>query len=911
MRIFQTTVIVFFALLFKVQSGYALESLTKGELPTWSQRPEEDLYIIALTLDRYTLSEGMATYINGTEILMPLGALARALEFPITVYPETGTAKGWFFNDDILFSLDMRSGLVNLAGQKHRFDPTKLERLRDDIYVSTSELEIWFPIRFNLRFQSQKIEIKAFKPLPIEQRIAREKRQAELTGYHTKKETIPYVEPESDFFEWPFVDVSMSASSRKTGFDDESGISQTTTIAGVIGDLDAEATLFTRENSIAPDVRMRFGRQSLDGDLLGPLNAHEYAFGDVATPSLSLISDNIVGRGVMVSSFDLDSLNETNQITLRGNLPLGWEVEIYRNQELIGFQNSQDVGSGRYEFQDIPTVIGLNVFRLVFFVTPEFSKPGQTSFRIAVNQADKDIISFEDPEYSSVDVGKGRFIFQAEHGLTETTSVQGGLASISLYGERHNYFSGGIRTSIAGNLVNFDLGIDQAGGVALGGTLQARLDSWSVTAEQRWFQDFVSEKSEDLSINGEEIVSQSVLRLSGLLPDYGIFSRLPVSATVQHRIGKTGGWQTDLFGRVSYSHRPFNISVASNTRIEKDQNIDSGLQLIGSSIGKVRWRGELNIDPLDDRMFNSSSLFADWKLTDEIGASAGLLYSNADKDVASVRAGLYHSFNSLNLGFNVNADTERNYGISVGLSFSLGHHPMDQTVEMRGQQFARSGAVSAKVFLDKNNDGLFNPGDEPIENAQFSGGAVPNKLKTSGQGTAFIPGIDPYKPIQIALTESSLEDPSWRSAEPPKFLSLRPGVSTELLFPVVETGEVDGWILVDGNEDKPASGVKVKVVDRFGKKVAESLSAYDGYFFVGDIPYGDYLLVLDTQQLASIGYYTNVARPITIDDDDPFSFDQNFDIANTENGIIVKNDQSPGIFRDDLIANVAQPKSAF
>jgi hypothetical protein len=892
MRLSYVCALFFWILTLSTQSSSASEPTINSALPGWVSRSDDEIFVMAITLGGHSLSEGIITYFDGTEIFLPLEALARALEFPISVNPTTGTAQGWYFNDDQKFSLDMGKGVVNLAGRTHIYDQSKLERHETDIYVAASEIEEWFPIQLEPQFQIMEIKIQSNELLPFEERVAREKRKSRLSKNKQDPETPPYIEPPNDFFEWPFIDVNMYAGSRKSYSGEYSQITQTATLAGIIGNLDAEAALVTREDSDYPDIRMRFGRQSLNGNLLGPLHAREYAFGDVATPSLPLISDNVTGRGVMVSSFDLDELDETNQITLRGNLPVGWEVEIYRNQELIGFQTDQDVGNGRYEFRDIPTVIGVNSFRLVFFgpqgqkrekveryyVTPDFSRPGKTSFRLAVNQADRDLISIEAQEYPSVDVGEERFIFQVEHGLTEITSLRGGLVSLSLDGERHKYFSGGLRSSLSGSLVNLDLGIDKKKGFALGTSLQAKVDTWSITAEQRWFQNFVSEKSEDLAINGEEISSQSVLRVIGRLPELGFLDRQPVSANITHRIGENGGWQTDLFGRISYSMSPFNLALTTTNVIGKDREFDSSLGIIGSVSGDIRWRGEINIDPFETEFFNSSSIFADWNFTEKSGASIGVRYSNGEEDVASLTTGLYHKFKNFNLGININSDTQRNYGASLSLSFSLGHNPLDQSVEMRSDQFARNSAINAEVFLDKNSDGVFNAGDKPIENVRFSGGAIPNTVKTTENGTAFYPGIEPYKRIKISLATETLEDPSWHPLEPTKYLTLRPGFTTKLSFPVIETGEIDGWVLFDGKEGTPAAGIKIFVLDGKGAKVAETTSSFDGYYFIENIPFGDFRIALDSLQLTSLGYYSSTSRLITIDENEPFILDQNLNI---------------------------------
>ncbi|USG59744.1 carboxypeptidase-like regulatory domain-containing protein [Sneathiella marina] len=894
MRIFCLYCIFAITSLYGLQMAYGAETVIGSSLPDWSERSDEELFVMTVVQDRHVLSPGVVVYYDGTDLLLPLGEMAKVLEFSISVDPSTGTAQGWYFNSDHQFALDMRNNLVTVAGVEHKYDPAKVERHGSDIYIAASEWEQWFGILLTAEFQQQEIEIETSQPLPYEIRAEQEKRRSGISRYTDDGEEITYTEPPNDFFEWPFVDVSIFGSNSKSGSNEYSQVNQTATIAGVIGELDAEATMYRQKDNSRPDIRARVGRKSVAGDLLGPLNAHEYALGDIATPSIPLISDNVAGRGVLVSSYGLNELNQTNQITLRGNLAAGWEVELFRNEELLGFQTGQSVGGGRYEFQDVPTLFGLNVFRLVFygpqgqmreqteeyFVTTALSKPGETAFRLAVNQAETDLFSFEETGYNeSVDAGKERVVFQMEHGLTDIVSVRGSFVSLHLDGERHDYVSTGVRTSLLGSLVNLDLGLDQSGGFAVGGTVQTSINSWSVTAEQNWFEDFVSEKSEDLSINGEAVFSETVLRLFGSVPGFGSSKRLPVSTRVSYQIGENGAWLTDLDGRISYYAYPLNFALESNNWIRSDGVSYSDLSLIGSTSGEVRLRGIVNFTPSEDRFFNYSSLYADWSFAQNSGLTGGVQYSNNETNTVLFSTGLYHNFEHFNLGTSFNMDTERNYGMSLSLSFSLGHDPMNDRIEMRGDQFARNSAIGAKVFLDKNNDGQFNLGDEPIENVGFSGGAVPDTVKTSKDGSAFIPGIAPYRRVNIEVNEKTLEDPSWLPADPPKHLYLRPGLTTDLYFPVVETGDVDGWVLIKGTEAKPASGIQLLIVNEKGDTVAQVESAFDGYYYAGDVPYGNYSIIVDPEQLEKLGYEMVGTQSIELNSDEPSLLDRNVEIT--------------------------------
>lgn len=855
----------------------------------WAERPEDEVYVFGLRLDRYVLTEGFIVFYDGKEAFAPLGALADLLEFPIAVDPARGRAEGWFLNDDRTFSLDLAGPRVELSGRSRAVDPASLERHPDDIYVSLAELERWFPIAFELRFDDLAIDVVALEPLALQQRIAREERQRHLRRGGEARH-LQRVEAEDKWFDWPFVDTSIEVSGRHRPEETRGRGRLTTTVAGIVGGLDGEITAVTDSDQTVPNFRVRLGRSALDGGLLGPLDAREYALGDVTTPDLPLVAENTVGRGLEISSYDLDRLEQTNRVTLRGELPIGWEAELYRNGELLDFQTEAEAGNGRYEFANVPTLAGLNEFRLVFygpqgqtrervesyFVTPDFAEPGRTNFRLAVNQRNQDLIDFDDDTPRQPDDGKNRFVLQAEHGVNETLSVGAGLASLSVDGDRHHYGSLNLQSSLFGALGQLDAAVEDNGGVAIGGRLQTRLGSWSFFGEQSFFDNFHSEESDNASVSGH-LRSRTTLRANGHGPDLG-FGRQPLSASLIHEVGENGQWQTTAFGRLSAVARPFNFALSSTTRLRSGQDPDSEARLlVGTLLGDFRLRGEVGVDVAPQLALDQVVLSADWRISQDLGARFGLRHSAGDNGVSSATVGLNYQFEHFAVGLNVDGDSEGEYNARLGLSFSFGYDPGRDTLAVRARPFARYGAVSAQAFLDRDNDGVFDDDEEALPGVGFSGPRVPRDARTGENGSSFIVGMEPYRATEIGLNDATLQDPFWASAREPVEVVTRPGSTTRLLFPVIETGEVDGTVLVGtpgGGDLRPGGGLRVFLRDAAGNIVAETKTAYDGYYFFDRIPYGRYLLVLDDGQLADLGYAAVPPRTLSIGAEEPFVIGQ-------------------------------------
>ena len=70
---------------------------------------------------------------------------------------------------------------------------------------------------------------------------------------------------------------------------------------------------------------------------------------------------------------------------------------------------------------------------------------------------------------------------------------------------------------------------------------------------------------------------------------------------------------------------------------------------------------------------------------------------------------------------------------------------------------------------------------------------------------------------------------------------------------------------------EPGVGLRVLLVDADGKVVAETVSAYDGFFIFSRVRYGRYRLMLDDKQLRELGYSEGASRQFEIREDEPFA----------------------------------------
>ncbi len=183
---------------------------------------EAEELIFELRLNNLVLAEAFPALLRGSTLLLPLGDLARALEFSIREDTRAGRADGWFLRESRLFSLDAGRREVVLDGLPVAVEPGMMEVRPDGIYVDIRLLARWFPVDFSFDTANLIAFILSREPLPVEERLARGLyRQRAFAGRQGKRD-YPRVESPPALAAPPVLDLSAELSSRR---DPEAGTS--------------------------------------------------------------------------------------------------------------------------------------------------------------------------------------------------------------------------------------------------------------------------------------------------------------------------------------------------------------------------------------------------------------------------------------------------------------------------------------------------------------------------------------------------------------------------------------------------------------------------------------------------------------------------------------------------------------
>ncbi|MEM8724863.1 MAG: carboxypeptidase regulatory-like domain-containing protein, partial [Pseudomonadota bacterium] len=426
------------------------------------QANDDDFLFLQLVVDSYKLNYDVRGYQTDRGVCLDLADVIQSLDLPVRIDKKSRRATGWLFSEDQKFTLDRDSNTVQNVN-------TGRAPVKSDIYdtpegwcVNVKALSSWFDIDFKPDLFNAVVRLESDRDLPFVQAIERRSRAARLRGKPKQFDLSKFPNKEMEYRPWrtPSLDVVAQAgyqTGNAVGSRDGATGRLELYAAGEALGASYTARLATDDQLGPQTVRLRAYRNDPEGNLLGPLKATQVAAGDVETLAGRLTGQTAIGRGAFVSNRPLGQASRFSATTLRGILPAGWDAELYRNGQLIAFQD--DRGDGRYEFLEIDLFFGRNELEVVLYgpqgqirrektsIPVGFNQiePGQTYYWAGVVQNDRDLIDLGNGVQNQPQ--KWRWGLGVERGLDKRTSAAIGVQNLFFAGARRTYAEGSVARS--------------------------------------------------------------------------------------------------------------------------------------------------------------------------------------------------------------------------------------------------------------------------------------------------------------------------------------------------------------------------------------------------------------------------------------------------------------------------------
>lgn len=842
------------------------------------QPSEDDSLLLELRSGSYRLGDTLRGYQKPDGVCVDLADVIQSMDLPIRIDRKSRRATGWVFAEEERIVVDRDSSAVQTMNRTAALTASDVVDTPEGWCVDIRTLSRWFGITFRADMSNLAVVIEADRPLPFLQAIERRSRAARLRPAMADFDLGKMQRAELPYKSWrtPSVDVMMNAGFQSGKGGSDRSLRYEIYASGEVLGASADARLASDDDGVPDSLRLRAYRFDPEGALLGPLEATQVAGGDVESFAGALTGQSAVGRGFFVSNRPLSRPSRFSTTTLRGELPAGWDAELYVNGQLMAFQS--DRSDGRYEFPDVELRFGSNLLEVVLYgpqgqvrrdrteipVGPASIPAGKTWYWAGALQKGRDLLDFHGPFRDPLT--GWRWGVGVERGIDRRTTVGAGLQSLVLDGVRHTYAEVTATRAVGPMLIELS-GAQQFGpqksgvrsGQAFQGNALGRIGRINVKAEVLW-------------VNGgyeSEIVSDRERRAYGLTLDTDLFLgglRFPVQASGRKTLARDGTRSSEWLLRSSLLMR--GLAVTAELAGKKSHGpsasaIEDGTvlrMLANTAIGRVRLRGNARYRLSGVmRGLEAVSVDGDMDFGPRTNLRGSVEYLNRE---VTLSAGLSRQFNKLALRADGTVSFRGRLGLALSLAMSFGPDPVEGGWRMSGQKLAQYGNAAVTVFRDENGDGLLGAGEEPVEGVELITASALQQNKTNKAGRAVVDGLRPFAPVVVRVDESSIGDPLLQPKTKGVVVVPRPGIGTEILLPLAPTGEVEGTLL--GNDGEARSGVTLELADARGQAMASTVTEFDGYFLFDKVPYGSYRLRVGAASAKALGGGAELGVPVAL-----------------------------------------------
>ena len=847
--------------------------------------PDGELLLLQPVLlpSRVNIDGVMLAQSRNKKILVSLGDFSSILQLPITVDLENQTASGWYIREKNEFILNIPESYAETPNG--RFSVSDEVVFEDgDIWVPIQELGQWIDFDMEPKVSTQSLQITPFEPLPIQKRLLR--RDLDLSRHKIPEPKLPRAGEGYQMVSAPNIDVATNSTYRRDG-DDDKGLSRHTANVRTVNDF-AYGTLTTQTqyddvNQIR-NVRATYKQESNDADLLGPLKARRFDLGDVVTVPTQLLGGTIRQElGGRVTNTDPLRAFSSPSTSISGNAFPGWDVELYRENQLIGFQEVQE--NGFYNFENVILFNSDNNFRLVFYgpqgeVREETLSIPVDNRVLAERGGIYDVsVTFDDLQTYEKDLGgenqdegSPNIVAYYERPLFGRTTGSVGFRSSEHEGDRNNVGQVGLSTTVGQTLLNADVAVDDEGETAAELVARRSFQDHDIVNTLSWIGDnFDTEANGD---NNDVGTFRENLRIVGKLPfEIGNRPRYNLNLNYTENTDGNSTFSSTAGFNTGYKRFTVNEALTYTSNDLAPDDTASSLTSVTGVFGKNRLRLLANYNILPDSELDRVLATYQRDFTRKLDVTLDL-ERRVQQSLTELTARLDWQAGFARISPRVSYNSENDLFAGLSTRFGVLRDPSTGNVHSFDRTITNNGTVSAFVYLDENGDGEYNEGEEKLKDVVVHALQNGGREKTDENGIAVFTRMQKLRLTDIMIEKNSLQDPTWIPGFEGASILPREGYTAQLEFPVHISGEMDGVLYAnvtkpdesgeDMNVTTPLRNVKLALYDEKGHQVMETVTDSGGFYYFSQIPPGRYLLIVDAQSAKNNNFVRPLPQPVEV-----------------------------------------------
>ncbi len=810
-----------------------------------AQDTDDDAFEVYLDFrHRGIINSVVISYYKNDEFYLPVSELFSLFNIDHTV--KGLVIDGKFGLDRIPYKVNVQNGYITFGDERFPLQADDYIIKEIDTYLRADVFYEAFDLDFSIDFNNLALNLETEQELPaVAQALRRQRRRlADANRFQQEQYELKY-DRERPFLDGGFVDYNLSANIA----DKNQVYNFNTNIGMQVYGGDLQGSIFgsyseSFTNFSTDNLRWRYMYR--DQPWLTKIT-----IGQTTTDGFS----RNAYTGIRLSNEPIEPRRLFDEFEVQGSTIPQSEVELYMNNALIDFQQSDELGNYRFL---TPITYGASQLDLKIYgptgqiierserIQVPFSFQPEGMFNYTINAGQLDNPIFGQTSRSMTVQGSGAY------GVTDWLTAKAGVEYYDDFHDDLPTFTTSLSSRIASNYI---VTLEAASEAYYRGLINVIYpNSASFNFDYTRFTGGFGIYNPS---NDEERLVASIFYpfKFGNLPfniRASTFSRIrPTNSSTtlrldaNSRIGK-------LNVRVGYSDRyagkidPFNPTLASYVETSATYNISRNRNMPAYLRG-VFLRAQMRYQPKADQVESAEIVIS--RNVFQKGRFQLTYGRNFNRNFNSLRFSLVIDFDKVRSSTTY-SNIHNNNNFTQNLRGSIGYDTnYNNMIFTSRDQVGRSGAA-IQLFVDNNNSGTFDEGDEAIESnavrVQRSGAT-----STVKNGVLYYTQMQPYFYYNMEMNKSQIKNPMLVPEFENFGMITDPNRFKKVEIPFYMSGVMEGLVerqFENGNK-KGVAGLKVLLSKKDGDFSKEIRTFSDGSFYDYEIPPGKYTLEVDGSQL--------------------------------------------------------------
>ncbi|WP_057832183.1 carboxypeptidase regulatory-like domain-containing protein [Colwellia sp. TT2012] len=822
---------------------------------------DEQFLLLDVNYKKLRLLESVTAYKVDEQVLLPISSIFSILELDYNVSTIDSVVTLTIDNKTTTIYLlqQIENGYIS-SNKHHKKQDVYWAKDEGELFVSHWLIEALTDSELLLNMSRLTIEIIQNKTLfPLEKRLAREERRKDTLQQNNIKNNSEtnvvfgdeYILDTYQLFSSPSAYINLNLLSSEAINSDI----ETRSRASLQSNFDflyhyVQLTINKKiDNNIASNLT--FTRHQASPYESFPLGIKQYSFGDVFAKSNNISLGNQAGVGITVSKRPLNHSRNFGKYTIEDMAPPGWDIELYRGGVLL--QTATVPDDGRYVFEDIKTLYGVNKFQIKIYgpygeeiihhkiiqIDSTQLKKQQYGFDGYILDAGNKLLNTNGQNTSTFK--PDTFGFSYDYGLNDDFTLGFNLSQTEKESNEIQIIGAELTRSIPGALFNVSLAHQLEAGYA------SHLSVIGQLGNGYTYQIYYS-KNRDFQTKNTGINQESIeVSLSANIFD--IYSANQVSFKTNEQTDTL-----DFTNRLSKNLGLINLTHYLNYRKESPNKLNTpstsfftgNINIAGRLSPTIRIAGGLIYNLKKNAEINSLYFNNHWSLSDQISLHNRVEYLPQSKTHWRLENSLVWHTSKAFFNSSFSYDALNQWSVGLGVSFSVGFDNNNNDWIISNKNIGNSGTLDINSYLDLNNNQRLDAGDVALPNVSYTPSAEWQDIRSNAHGKATLPFVNTFAPTRFRASWNDGVYPSTNSYT----VFTHPGSHITAEIPFVVTTTVTGFVLFNDINGKPFTGAKVQIKNN-NNLIDEVTTDEDGFFEFEELDPNAYTINIKDKALSS------------------------------------------------------------